>query len=98
MAADINKKLAEQTEKLRKIDEGLEDVQANLKGAARQLRSFARRLATDKLIIVFIFLILGGIIFVIVWSATHKGAKSSVVEYLIPNGLNVTNPLSKRMT
>jgi len=69
-------KLHEQTEKLKTIDEGVSEVQTNLKLAAKQLRSFARRVATDKLIMVFIVLIIIAVIFVIIWSATHKSSKA----------------------
>jgi len=78
VGADTAQKLHEQTEQLKKIDEGIREVQANLVLASKQLRSFARRIATDKLIMGFIVLIIIGIIFIIIWSATHPHAKTAV--------------------
>jgi len=85
VAADTSAKLVEQTEKLKKIDEGIQQVESNLKQAQQQLKSFVRRMGTDKLIMCFILLIVIGIIFVIVWSATHKHSKTNVPSQLKPS-------------
>jgi len=87
VAADTASKLHEQTEKLKHIDEGVSEIQTNLKMAAKQLRSFARRVATDKLIMVFIVLIILAVIFVIIWTSLHKNAKTS-----LPPGSTFTAP------
>jgi len=78
VGAATAQRLHEQTEQLKKIDEQVSEIQTNLKMAAKQLRSFARRVATDKLIMVFIFLIIVAIIFVIIWSSLHKNSKTSL--------------------
>jgi len=72
----IGEKLATQTEQLQKVQEGIQEVQSYLKLAGKELRAFSRRVATDKLIMSFVCLIVIGIIFIIVWSAV-KGNKSN---------------------
>jgi len=87
VAAETSTKLHEQTEKIKKIDEGVSEIQTNLKMAAKQLRSFARRIATDKLIMGFIVLIILAVIFVIIWSSVKKNSKTT-----LPPGSTFTAP------
>jgi len=77
----IGQKLAEQTEQLAKIHEGIHEVNAYLKLASKELRAFARRTATDKLIMGFVCLIVLGIIFIIIWSAVKGKADTSVEQF-----------------
>jgi len=63
---EIGNRLGQQTEQLQKTIEGVQEVQSYLKIASKELRAFARRVATDKLIMSFICLIVIGIIFVII--------------------------------
>jgi len=72
----IGEGLAKQTEQLGKVNEGIQEVQSYLKLASKELRAFSRRVATDKLIMSFVCLIVIGIIFIIVWSAV-KGNKAN---------------------
>jgi len=72
----IGENLARQTEQLGKVNEGIQEVQSYLKLAGKELRAFSRRVATDKLIMSFVCLIVIGIIFIIVWSAV-KGNKAN---------------------
>jgi len=72
----IGENLAKQTEQLGKVNEGIQEVQSYLKLAGKELRAFSRRVATDKLIMSFVCLIVIGIIFIIVWSAV-KGNKAN---------------------
>jgi SNARE protein len=72
---EIGNQLQQQTEQMHKVIEGTQEVQQYLKIASKELRAFARRVATDKLVMSFICLIVVGIIFVIVWQAV-KGNKS----------------------
>jgi len=85
VASETAQKLHEQTDQLKKIDEDISEIQANLKMAGKELRAFARKIATDKLIMGFIVLIIIGIIFVIVWSIVHPKAKTSVPDAFKPN-------------
>jgi len=72
----IGESLATHTEQLQKVGEGIQEVQSYLKLAGKELRAFSRRVATDKLIMSFVCLIVIGIIFIIVWSAV-KGNKAN---------------------
>eukprot|EP01118_Nematostelium_gracile_P003554 TRINITY_DN14120_c0_g1_i1.p1 TRINITY_DN14120_c0_g1~~TRINITY_DN14120_c0_g1_i1.p1 ORF type:complete len:226 (+),score=62.22 TRINITY_DN14120_c0_g1_i1:88-765(+) len=75
LADEMAIKLKEQTEQLGRVDEGVDTVAANLKQAEKQLRAFVRRMATDKLIMAFIVLIIIGIIVIIIVTAV-KGKKT----------------------
>eukprot|EP00161_Ancyromonas_sigmoides_P012788 TRINITY_DN3260_c0_g1_i1.p1 TRINITY_DN3260_c0_g1~~TRINITY_DN3260_c0_g1_i1.p1 ORF type:complete len:256 (+),score=85.01 TRINITY_DN3260_c0_g1_i1:122-889(+) len=70
-AANTAAVLNEQTDQLRRIGEGVDQVESNLKRADRELRMFIRRMATDKFILGFLFLIVLGVVFMIVWKITH---------------------------
>ncbi|KAJ3091892.1 hypothetical protein HK102_012814 [Quaeritorhiza haematococci] len=62
----VNQELKSQGEQMGKIQQDVEQVETNLKRANKQLRVFMRRMATDKIFILFIFLIVVGIIVAIV--------------------------------
>jgi len=85
VGAETAAKLSSQTQQLTRVGEGLSEVDSYLKLASNQLRSYARRMATDKIILCFIFLILGGIIAIIVYSALHKNANTNVPDSLKPS-------------
>jgi len=57
-----------QREQLIQIDKGVDEVSSNIKLANRQLRVFVRRIAGDKIIMGFLFLIFVGVIFIIIYS------------------------------
>ena len=67
--------MAEQTEQLEGVHQGIQDVNVYLKLASKELRAFVRRTATDKLIMSFVCLIVVGIIFIIIWQSI-KGKNS----------------------
>mmetsp|Transcript_12212 Transcript_12212/g.16874 ORF Transcript_12212/g.16874 Transcript_12212/m.16874 type:complete len:224 (-) Transcript_12212:675-1346(-) len=71
-------RLKEQTEQLRKVGEDIEEVQANLKVAGKQLRAFVRRMATDKIIMCFIVLILIAVVVVIVLRIVKGGSGGGI--------------------
>ncbi|KNE58063.1 hypothetical protein AMAG_04887 [Allomyces macrogynus ATCC 38327] len=54
--------LKQQTEQIDGIDKKVDQVESNLKRADKQLRAFLRKMATDRIIMIFIFLIVLGII------------------------------------
>jgi len=82
VGARTMEQLHNQTDQLRRVDEGISEVQSNLKLASKQLRAYVRRLATDKIIMAFMVLIVLGIIFVIIWTATHKKSSTSITDQL----------------
>lgn len=64
-------KLHEQTEQLVKVGEQVDEMQSYLDQANKELRSFVRRIATDKIILGLICIIVVGIIVIIVMSALN---------------------------
>jgi len=69
-------KLKEQTEQIKEIDTQVMEVESNLKRADLLIRAFMRRMATDKFIMVFLFLIVVGILTIIIYKAVNpEGAK-----------------------
>jgi len=66
VGADTAQKLKGQTEQLKNIDQDIMKVKSNLKRADLLLRAFMRRMATDKIVMVFMCLIFIGIITIIV--------------------------------
>lgn len=66
--------LKHQGDQIKNIAEGIEQVESNLKRADKQLRVFMRRMATDKIFLLFIFLIVIGIIVAIVLYILKKKA------------------------
>lgn len=71
-----------QREQLISIEKGVDEVGSNIKLANRQLRVFVRRIAGDKIIMGFMFLIFVGVIFIIVWSVLHPQMKTALPEPL----------------
>ncbi|KAJ3139125.1 hypothetical protein HK100_011823 [Physocladia obscura] len=66
LAVDVNTELVRQGEQLHNVKEGLDSVESNLKRADKQLRVFMRRMSTDKIFLLFIFLITIGLVVAIV--------------------------------
>ena len=65
VGAETAAKLKGQTEQLKNIDQDIMKVKSNLKRADLLLRAFMRRMATDKIVMVFMCLIFLGIIIII---------------------------------
>lgn len=65
-------RLGQQREQIKAIAGAVDDVDTRLKRAHRIVRTFSRRLATDKCVIGFVLLLVAGIVFVIAWEETHK--------------------------
>lgn len=84
-------KLKAQTEQLRNIDDDIMKVESNLKRADLLIRAFLRRMATDKFIMVFMFLIVVGILTIIIYKAVNpRGAEEQ--------GFNVPDNLTPPVT
>ena len=84
VGANIGHKLNDNTESLNRIESGVSEVDDNLKSAATALKSFSRRIVTDKLFLCFICLLVCGIIVIIVWSIVDKNANTNVPESFKP--------------
>ena len=65
--------MAQQREQIIQIDKGVDEVESNLRIANRHLRTFVRRLATDKIVMGFVLLIFIAVVFIIVWSIINPG-------------------------
>ncbi|TPX49374.1 hypothetical protein SeMB42_g01821 [Synchytrium endobioticum] len=66
MGGTINEELKRQTEQIQNIDADVDQVENNLKRADKQLRVLIRRMATDKIFILMILLVVVGILLAIV--------------------------------
>eukprot|EP01132_Coremiostelium_polycephalum_P006637 gene6637-8210_t len=75
--------MAIQEEQMKKIDKDFNEIDANLKLATRQMRVFARKMATDKIIMGLVLLIVLAIIFVIVWSIVKPKSNPKVRDQII---------------
>jgi len=71
-------KLNDQTNQMINIDKGVDEVSSNLKLASRYMKTFVRRLASDKIFMGFIFLIFVAVVFIIVWSIVKPKSKHTV--------------------
>ena len=60
-------------EKIKRIDSGLDEVQSELQLSAVYITRFVKRLATDKIIIAFAFLLVLGVAGIIAYSAINPG-------------------------
>lgn len=65
-------KLKAQTEQLGRIGDDLDKIETTLKRADRELRAFIRRMATDKVIMCFMMLIVLGICAIIIYQIVNK--------------------------
>jgi len=72
IGAETLDKMNQQREQIINIDKGVDEVSSNIQLASRHLRTFVRRLATDKIIMGFVLLIFVAVVFIIVWKAVKK--------------------------
>eukprot|EP00301_Raphidiophrys_heterophryoidea_P003143 c11431_g1_i1.p1 GENE.c11431_g1_i1~~c11431_g1_i1.p1 ORF type:complete len:144 (+),score=21.53 c11431_g1_i1:349-780(+) len=64
--------LAHQRDQLMKINENLDSIEDELKRADKLIRSFVRRMATDRVVLIFLSLIVLSILFVIGYQIYKK--------------------------
>jgi len=64
--------LAQQREQLMKINEKLDTIEDELKRADKLIRSFVRRMATDRIVQIFLLLIVIGVVFIIGYQIYKK--------------------------
>ncbi|EGC38842.1 hypothetical protein DICPUDRAFT_75576 [Dictyostelium purpureum] len=76
--------MAVQEEQMKRIQKDMEEVDSNLKLATRQMRAFARKMATDKIIMGLILLIVIAIIFVIIYTIVRPKSNPKVADRIIP--------------
>jgi len=74
IGAQTAAQLKAQTEQMKGIYSNVDKIEGDLKRADKIMRAFMRRMATDKLVLCFILLIIIGIITIIAWQATKKGS------------------------
>lgn len=89
-----NETLKQQTEQLATVDENLDLIESNLLRADKQIRIFLRRMATDKVILGLILLVVLAIIITIVVAVIkNKGSVSGVANSVFtpPDNGNSTN-------
>jgi len=78
LGADTLVEMDKQTNQIVQIDKGVDEVSSNLKLASRHLRTFVRRLATDKIVMGFVLLIFAAVVFIIVYSIIKPNSKTNV--------------------
>ncbi|KAL7749003.1 hypothetical protein RI367_005652 [Sorochytrium milnesiophthora] len=69
--------MKQQTEQINNIHDNVDQIESNLKRADKQLRAFLRKMATDRIIMLFVFLIVLGIIGAVVVGVLKPGTKLS---------------------
>ncbi|PRP74613.1 hypothetical protein PROFUN_03535 [Planoprotostelium fungivorum] len=72
VGAETANTMAQQTDQLKAVGEGVLEVQNNLKEANKLLRAFARRVATDKILMGFMCLLVLAIVALIVVKIVKK--------------------------
>ncbi|KAI9220651.1 hypothetical protein BC828DRAFT_415496 [Blastocladiella britannica] len=85
--------LKQQTDQIQGINDKVDQVESNLKRADKQLRAFMRKMATDKIIMIFVFLIVMGIVGAILVKTIGPGSKvGNTIQASISQvpGLNAT--------
>jgi SNARE protein len=67
-------RLKAQTEQMKGIYSNVDKIEGDLERADKIMRAFMRRMATDKLVLCFILLIIVGIITIVAWKASQGTA------------------------
>ena len=80
--------LAQDVEKIERIRSGLDDVTGELALSRLYITRILKRLATDKIIMAFAFLLVAGIITIIVYSIVVPGQTAFAVPCVDSSGIN----------
>jgi hypothetical protein len=80
--------LAQDVEKIERIRSGLDDVHGELALSRLYISRILKRLATDKIIMAFAFLLVSGIIGIIVYSIVTPGQTAFAVPCVDSSGIN----------
>lgn len=67
--------LQQDTEKMKRIDAGLDEVQSEAALSQVLITRFAKRMATDKIVIAFAFVLIGGLVGIIVYASLNPDQK-----------------------
>jgi len=67
VAADSMEMLKKQREQLERIDKEMDELGSNITRGTNEIKSFMRRLATDKVIIILILLVVLAVLAIIIW-------------------------------
>ena len=70
--------LGEQTHQMEKIVNDLDEIHFSMKKAQKLIRDITRSMATDKCILAFLLLIVGGVVAIIVLKVFHLGPAKNV--------------------
>ena len=80
IGADTAGKLKSQTEQLQSIDTDIMKVKSNLNRADLLIRAFVRRMATDKVVMIFMCLVFLGVVAIIIFKIVDPGGDDGVDE------------------
>lgn len=67
----VSSKLASQSEQLKRTALEVEEGQITLKFASSRLRTYIKNIATDRITVVIVGLLVFGILFIVIWKAVH---------------------------
>ena len=79
MADEVALELAKQEDQIARMQKTVKDTQSVLKRSAQLIRYFARTLATDKIIMCLLFLVVAAMITLLVLKYLNLGAKDVYV-------------------
>lgn len=85
IATDIGTQVVENHEKIVRINEGLDEVESELSIARKRITVFGKRLATDKVLIMFAVLLILGIVGIIAYAVSTPGQKTFKVPDILPS-------------
>lgn len=86
--------LEQDREKMARISTGLDDVESELAISQKLITNVVKRIATDKVIIAFVFLIVAGVVGIIVYSTLNPDQKIfSVPDAVKPDIPGITNAI-----
>jgi novel plant SNARE len=75
-----SKTLKDQTDQIGRVDEQLDSLESNLKRADKQIRIFLRRMATDRVILLLVGLVIFGVIGSIVVAVVNARKAGTTVQ------------------
>lgn len=76
VAINIGTQLTEDREKIERINQGLDKVESELSIARKRITIFGKKLATDKVLILFGILLVLGIVGIIIYATLNPGQKT----------------------
>jgi len=80
IAIAVSSEVKNQGDQIGRINEAVDQVETNVKRAQKQMRAFMRRMATDKIFLVFMLLIVGAILAIIIKQYVYPKAAAAVTK------------------